>query len=140
MTRDEAAAALNGNEYGNEGSKELFAAMNAAGLVAVFGYSDDNAELRGAIDDEVGCFDGGTILLTADGLLTNDCDNDRCPHFERMKDQAASVKALWCQEDGMSWTYKTAIPHSTFIINEDGEPYCRGIVFALADAREATNV
>ena len=31
------------------------------GLVVVFGYSDDNIELRGAINNEAGCFDGGSF-------------------------------------------------------------------------------
>ena len=27
-----------------------------------------------------------------------------------------------------------SLPHATFQVNEDGEPYCRGIVFLLSDA------
>lgn len=135
MTRDEAAAALDGSEYRKEGSKELFAAMKADGLVAVFGASDDLMELRGAIDDEVGAYGGGTAYLTASGLLTNYCDNDECPHFERAKKDAATVKAVWAPEgENLSWLYRTALPHATFQVNEDGEPYCRGIVFLLSDA------
>jgi hypothetical protein len=45
---------------------------------------------------------------------------------------ARKIEAVWA-EDGYSWTYRTDIPHATFEITEDGEPYCRGIVFALAD-------
>ena len=32
-----------------------------------------------------------------------------------------------------AWTYMTDIPHATFDVMDDGELYCRGIVFALAD-------
>lgn len=46
MTRDEAAEQLNGNEYRKEGSPTLFAAMKAAGLVAVYGASDDLMEMK----------------------------------------------------------------------------------------------
>lgn len=133
MTPAEAADRLNGNEYGNEGSSELFAEMKATGLVAVFGYSDDNMELRGAVDDEVGCWDGGKAYLTSAGLLENECDDDDCPYFAKAKQSAAIIEALWNVEEGFSWTYRTAIPHSTFVIREDDEAYCRGIVFALAD-------
>lgn len=35
---------------------------------------------------------------------------------------------------GYSWIYQTDIPHATFEIVEGDDPYCRGIVFALADA------
>lgn len=53
-------------------------------------------------------------------------------YVQRQK-SAKSIEALWCKEDGYSWTYKTEIPHATFEVVEDEEPYCRGIVFALAD-------
>jgi hypothetical protein len=134
ITKEEAAARLDGNQYREEGSKELFFAMKEAGLVAVFGASDDLMEFRGAIDDEVGCYDGGEAYLTRDGLLTNDCDNERCPHFEKLKAKATKITALWCDEDDLSWTYALpTVPHADFIIKEDSDLYCRGIVFALAD-------
>lgn len=132
MTRDEAAKALNGSEYGEEGSKDLFDQMKEAGLVAVFGASDDLMEFRGAINDEVGCYDGGTAHLTGHGLLEAKCDNEYCPHEKHIRKDAARIDAKWDQ-NGFSWQYETAIPHSTFIVMEDGEPYCEGIVFALAD-------
>lgn len=134
MTPQEAAARLDGNQYGEEGAgmPGFFGAMKSAGLVAVFGASDDLMEFRGAIQDEIGCYNGGTAYLTKDGLLQNDCDNDDCPHFSRLKEKAATITAVW-GADGYSWTYKTNIPYSTFDIKEDGENYCAGIVFALAD-------
>lgn len=133
MTAQEAAAKLDGNQYREEGSKELFAEMKTAGLVAVFGASDDLMEFRGAVDDEVGCFDGGEASFTRDGLLNNECSEEDCPYHARLEKNATPIKALWCEVDGFSWTYETTIPHATFIIMEDDEPYCRGIVFALAD-------
>lgn len=132
MDTKEAAAALNGNEYTKEGSKELFAKMKEAGLVAVFGASDDLMEFRGAIYGEHGCYGGGMAYLTRAGLLTNDCDDHCCPYFVRIQNAAARIEAQW-DEGGFSWRYETAIPHATFVINEDGGPYCEGIVFALAD-------
>lgn len=133
MTRDEAAAALDGGEYGNEGSSELFQAMKAAGLVAVFGASDDLMEFRGAINDEVGCYNGGTAYLTSEGLLENPCE-DGCPYFEKVKKSAATIDAIW-DSGGYSWQYAVAGIHSTagFVIKENGEPYCEGIVFDLGD-------
>lgn len=136
MTPTEAAQKLNGNQYLKEGTKELFAEMKASGLVAVFGASDDLMEFRGAIDDEVGCYSGGDAYLTPEGLLQNDCDNDGCPHFERAKDSAAVIEAVF-GEEGFTFIYQTKIPHQTFIIKEDDDDYCRGIVFALADVPAA---
>lgn len=133
MDVKDAAAKLDGSEYGEEGSRDLFAEMKAAGLVAVFGASDDLMEFRGAINDEVGAWGGGTAYLTPAGLLDNDCDNDDCPHFQRAKANASTIKAIWSDGE-YSWRYETAIPCERFVVKEDGEPYCQGIVFALADA------
>lgn len=126
----EAAAALNGNEYGKEGSSELWSALKAAGLVAVFGASDDLMEFRGAIDDEVSAYDGTTVLVTPDGLFEPCGDN--CKFSLAAQKEAVEIDALWCDEDDISWTYETDIPHATFNVMEDGAVYCRGIVFALA--------
>jgi hypothetical protein len=133
MTRDEAAFQLNGNQYREEGSKELWAAMKAAGLVAVYGASDDLMEFNGAIVDEVGAWNGGTAHLNSKGLIANDCENDDCPHFKRALETApATIRAVW-DRDGFSWQYDTDLPHTKFVIREDGESYCEGIVFALKD-------
>lgn len=136
MTKEELAAELNGREYRNEITKAEAAEAKAAGLVIVFGASDDLMEFRGAIYDEVGCYNGGTAYLTSSGMLVNDCDDDECPHFKKLKAKAATIEAVWGESgDAPVWTYKTDIPHATFEIVEDGEPYCRGIVFALADVQ-----
>lgn len=133
LTKEIVASQLDGNEYGKEGSRELFKAMEAAGLVAVFGASDDLMEFRGAIDDEIGAYNGATAYLDAKGLLVNDCDNDDCPHFEKLKAKAATIDAVWAPEgDTASWDIRTAIPHAKFNIMEDGEPFCHGIVFDLS--------
>lgn len=132
MDAKQAAAALDGNEYREEGSRELWAAMKAAGLVAVFGASDDLVEFRGAIDEEEGA--PGHVLLTPAGLLKSECgEGDDCPYFKRLAKGAARISAKWGAEPRLSWSYETAIPHETFTILEDDEPYCRGIVFRLAD-------
>lgn len=135
ITMEEAAAALDGNEYAREGSDELFARMKAAGLVAAFGASDDLLEMRGAIHDEVGAYDGGKAHLGPDGLLTNECSNCDCPHFEKALEGAPYVEALWCPtgDDGPSWMIRMpdSRPTETFKIMEDGEIYCIGIVFPL---------
>lgn len=133
MNAKELAAILTGREYPLKLANGEVAQATASGLVVVYGESDDLMEFAGAISDEIGCYDGGTAYLNNVGLLQNDCDNDECPHFEKMKDKAATITAMWCEEAGYSWTYETAIPHETFEIVEDGNTYCRGIVFSLAD-------
>lgn len=118
MTPSDAAEALNGNQYREEGSRELFRDMKQNNLVAVFGGSDDLMEFRGAIDDEIGAWDGTSVWVKADGSLNQEVSGYQ-------------IDALWCEEEGISWTYKTDIPHKTFLIMEDDDVYCRGIVFSL---------
>ncbi|MDR6389151.1 hypothetical protein [Paraburkholderia phenoliruptrix] len=137
MNAKELAAQLNGIQYPVRIPKTLTDAAKAAGLVIVYGASDDLMEFEGAIYDEVGCYNGGTAYVDAKGLLPDrdsiDDDDDLKDYFARQPN-AKSIEALWCIEGEYSWTYKTGIPHETFEVLEDGEPpYCRGIVFALAD-------
>lgn len=133
MNAKELAVKLDGMQYPVRIPKELAAEAKSAGLVIVYGASDDLMEFDGAIHDEMGAYKGATAYLDSAGLLENDCDNDECPHFEKLKAKAATIEALWDPGEGYSWKYQTAIPHETFEVAEDGEPYCRGIVFALAD-------
>lgn len=140
MNAKKLAAQLTGAEYPLRLSKELTAEAKAAGLVIVYGASDDLMEFEGAIYDEVGAYDGGTAFVDNKGLLP---DRESIEDDEALKDyfarqpQAVKIEALWCKEGEYSWTFKTDIPHETFEVVEDGEKYCRGIVFALADARAA---
>jgi len=135
ITKEELAAKLSGREIDNEIDRHETKVAKESGLVVVFGASDDLMEFRGAVDDEESCYGGGEVAFTKEGLLVSECDQgEGCPYFRKIAKNATKVTALWCKEkDGPSWTYATTIPHSTFTIMEDGEPYCRGIVFALAD-------
>ena len=135
MTPQDAAAALNGNQYAEEWWKELWAEMKSAGLVAVFGASDDLVELRGAIDNEIPAYQGTTFFVEEKGLVENGCEHgDGCPNWTQ---RGTPVKALWGPEGiegDPSWAFATEIPHVTFDIMDKDELYCRGIVFALKDA------
>lgn len=134
MNAKEAADLLNGREYTKEITRDEEQLFKAAGLVALFGASDDLAEFRGAWEDEEGCYGGGSIRVNADGIIRSQCDEgDQCPYFADKLAMARTIKAVW-DEDGFSWLYVTDIPHETFIITEDGDTYCRGIVFSAEDA------
>jgi len=134
MTPKELAALLDGNQYDNEITKEQEATAADNGLVVAFGYSDDNVVLCGAIDDEVGAFDGTTFHVTRDGVLwAPDCNCDECKYFEVAKRAASEIKAIWHNSGEATWTFETTIPHETFRIYEDGELFCIGIVFSLND-------
>lgn len=137
MNAAELAAQLNGREYRHEVTREEAVAAKAAGLVIVYGASDDLMEFEGAIHDEAGVYDGGAVLVDAKGMLDrsqiDDDDGEAIADYVARKKGARQIEALWAKEGDYSWTYKTDIPHATFEVVEDGEPYCRGLVFAVAD-------
>ena len=138
MNKEELASQLNGIEYPAHRSitAHTIEQAKAAGLVIVYGASDDLMEFEGVISDEFGCYDGGTALVDSGGLLDRsqiDDDDEVIADFVSRKKTARTIEALWCAEPGYSWTYKTDIPHATFEVVEDGEPYCRGIVFSVSD-------
>lgn len=123
MTAKELADLLDGREYGNEITASEAKAAAEAGLVVVFGASDDLIEFRGAIDDEGGCFNGGIIYFDRDGVAQDG------------EEKEFSIKAIWCGQNDYSWSYEADFPHRSFAILEDGEPYCRGIVFSVDDLK-----
>jgi hypothetical protein len=141
MTKEQLAEQINGTEYRDEVSQLHEQAAKQHGLVIVFGYSDDNMEFRGAINDEVGCYEGGTALVDSKGLLPerdNIDDDETLEDYFKRKSTAKEIKAVWCPKDGngeiiASWAYETKIPHAVFDVVEDDELYCKGIVFSLSD-------
>jgi hypothetical protein len=134
MTKEELAAQLNGRTIGQEITDDEAAAAKAAGLVVVFGASDDLMEFRGAIEDEAGAYDGGEAQVDAKGLLPDRGsidDDDRLEDFFMRRKTAQKIEAHWCKAPPFAWTFSTEIPHATFTIVEDGDPWCQGIVFEL---------
>jgi hypothetical protein len=135
MNAKELSERLTGCEYLKEVSKELEALAKESGLVIVFGASDDLMEFRGAIYDEIDAYNGTTVYLNSNGLLEDECGrfDSECPYFERLKASAKTIKAIWGNNE--PWKYETDISHETFEVLEDGETYCRGIVFSLDDVK-----
>lgn len=134
MTKEEFARKITCRQYPFE---LLVLEENIAkehGLVIVYGASDDLMEFRGAIRDELDCYEGGMAYLDTvkKALLKNICNDDECPYFQMFKRNAPQIEAIW-NRDGFSWVYDTKIPHATFLIMEDDDNYCRGIVFDIAD-------
>lgn len=134
MKKEELAALLNGREYGDEMTKAEELEAKQSGLVIVFGYSDDNAEFRGVISDEVGASGDRLIYFNHNGLLKDHEDRCECPYcgYEAAKQLCKSIWPKWSVL-GYSWMYHADFPHATFDIMEDGNTYCRGIVFSMED-------
>ncbi len=124
---------LNGKEYRFRFTKQEIQIAKDNGFVIVSGKSDDLMEFDGYIYDEAGCFDGGKVYVSETDISDEEFPNSRW------------IEALWCNDeikdaDGslITWTYRTDIPHETFMIYEDGEAYCRGIVFDIKDLKNMT--
>lgn len=153
MTIKEFAEMLNGRECGSELTKEDEKLAAELEFVVVVGYSDDLIEFYGAMREEGDVWNGGTIHLTREGICFDDYDDAHgctdgrkiCPFAKRCADgsilkKCNSITAVWCPEDlNCSWKYETDIPHATFDIFEDGELYCRGIVFERSSIIENEN-
>ena len=142
MNIQEAASALDGCQYREENKAISFAELKGAGLVAVYGASDDLIQFGGAINDEAGCYDGGVIYITAKGPLEGpDCDCDAARKLHQIeKAQAAKIKAIWSPPAlDCSWAYETKIPHASFRVMEGIDLYCIGFVFHISSLQnEAT--
>ena len=121
------AEMLNGKEYGYpQFTQEEIQIAKDNGFVIVYGASDDLMEFEGTIYDERGCFDGGKVYVCETGCVEYGNSETKC------------IEAVWCSKDTTDengnviiWTYKTDIPHETFMIYEDSKSYCRGIVFEI---------
>lgn len=112
-------------------TKEEIRIAKENGFVIVYGCSDDLMEFEGTIEDEKGVYDGGIAYFNKNEICMGiRSERERCPNC---------IMAHWCEaeENGkpICWTYETEIPHETFMIYEDGEPFCRGIVFSIEDLR-----
>lgn len=142
MTKEQLAALLNGREYRKEITKIEAAQAKAAGLLVIYGASDDLLEFYGAFRDELGAYGGCDALVYPEGVL---------PAWENFdeKEDEAEADAYFSNKcrsvpvgadfdrDGYTWVIDTTIPHATFEIMDDGEKFCRGIVIEVQDIADA---
>jgi hypothetical protein len=140
LTKEALAARLNGREYGKEITKAEGAEAKAAGLIVAFGYSDDNLELRGAMDDEVSAYDLCEIGVTAGLIIVPKDDHDIDDPDELIRKgwtppkAVFTIKAEWCPDDlETSWRITSSLPYASFDVMEDGALFCRGIVIDTKD-------
>lgn len=141
MDAKELAKMLNGRAYGYEITEGEAQLAKENGLVVVFGYSDDCVEFRGAIDDEVDCYESGIVCIyegTVYAPMARDYRNT-CPFVKTGTKNARTVNAVWHNDGNPCWTYQTDIPHHTFNIYEDADLYCVGIVFELDGCKGETD-
>lgn len=123
-TLHEFAVKLNHREYREELSREEIRMAKELGFVIVFGASDDLIEFYGAINEEFDCYGGGFFQFDA---------LSKC--FSPVEENEVNKNCFYIEplfaEGEYTWVYRTNIPHAEFDIIENGEKYCRGIIFSL---------
>lgn len=138
MKKEQLAAILNGRQYRHEITRTEESQARAAGLLVIFGASDDLMELRGTMHDEVDANGGATLRLSTGGLCktffelkeADASEEEFNAYFAARSEGFKEVHARW-DKDGFSWVIETEVPHSTFVIMEEDETYCRGVVISM---------
>lgn len=138
MTKESLAAMLNGRPMGGEITKEEHRDAKANGFVIVYGHSDDCVEFRGAIHDEAYANEEHEVWVDRDGVKRLDEDDqevlERHNVMNAFMGKARLITAQFGgNKNGFDWSMSTEIPHANFDILEDGEKFCRGIVFSIND-------
>lgn len=139
MNTKELAALLDGREAGKELTTDESKAAADDGLVILFGYSDDDIYVAGASEGEVYAFGGGAdLLFNSKGLVANRCTDEDCPYHADEQKNVVTIHGEYKEEDGHAiWRFTSPdaseLNGETFIIYENGDTFCQGIVFALAD-------
>ena len=142
MTKEQFAAMLNGRQYGDEITKEECQLAKGCDLLVAFGYSDDNIELRGIIEDEIGAWEGLTlhIFLTAntDKTIYHKAGHEPSPFASFLQLKPLTIEAIWCPDNlDTSWLIKANVDCANFDIFEDDDLFCRGIVLDKKDIIKA---
>lgn len=143
MTAEQLAEQINGREYGSEITKGECDIAKESGLLVVFGYSDDNVELRGVVSEEIAVWEGVEFGIPSNGKFEDEEEAEirnrliakgwTPPESERI---VCNIEAEWCPDDlDCSWRITTDVQHFTFDIMEDGKLFCRGVVIDFNAAK-----
>jgi len=152
MTKEEFAALLNGRQIGDEIGIHESELAKENNLIVIFGASDDLIEFRGVLHDEIYADDGTDFIIAVPGqeLETGEYWNDMPAYVKATEIMPVAINtedprsnipekisATWCPKDQdidqCSWYIKTDLPHSSFLIKQDEDIYCRGIVINVSD-------
>lgn len=148
MTPQEFAERITGQEYPFALAEPELAKQH--GLVALWGLSDDLLEVDGLFRDEASAWDGVTCQVDTQGILEINEDGtfcgdepetiEECRRWVRRYDASIQVKVEWCPDPYLSWRITADdVPNkdkATFVVLEDGEPNCEGLVIRLSPFSE----
>lgn len=136
-TLDDLVQLIGDLEYGDNIPETALNLAHQIGAAIIYGYSDDCILVEGMVADEAVAHGGGTFYVYSQGFLPLNSDLtlgeevttlNECRKLVRRFGKSVKVEVIM-EQDGYYWQYKTDWPHKTFEIKEDGEPWCKGIVF-----------
>lgn len=97
----------------------------------------------------VGAYGGTTITFSPEGLMPsfeslrndNTGEEEFADYFRRKAGPLATVTVTWDGDDPkpQGWVCTADVPHATFSIRDEGQPFGRGVVFSLADLANPSN-
>ena len=134
MNKEQLAAQLDGREYATKSptTKKLRRKRRAC---VVFGYSDDKYGCAARSMTSLVCYNGGTVIWTSTDLYratatrARDCPTSNARRPVRRPSMPSGERRLFV--DITRQIFRTR----PLRIVEDGEKFCRGIVFSLADVK-----
>lgn len=133
MNKKQLAQVLNGRVYGKITTAEESRQARKSGLVVVYGHSDDGVVLTGAIDAEISAYGGKMIRLSRPGRILKKKEVEVLINHDV---PIRTITAHWAPPDPpASWLITADFPAEPFDIYEDGELFCRGIVFHMDDLK-----
>lgn len=133
MTVKEVAGKISGREYGRELLPEEEKELAKAGIVVVYGYSDDSVEFGGAVNCEIGCWEKIDIPIFDGKPFEPPCIDEVCPLLGKLLLCAKYIHAEFCDE---GWRFSADFPHEKVFFYEDGEIFGEGLVYSLDGAKE----
>lgn len=133
MTAKMMAETLNGREYPFNPTKSEKYLAEKNGLVIMYGHSDDLVEIRGAINDEIGAYEGISLEFL-DGERFLECEDTNCPWsakaLEHFRERGVTIEANFGDGE-YTWSFEAPFHVERFEILEEGEKFCEGIVFPV---------
>lgn len=135
-TINDVAKLLDGNNVGDElknpNNIDIEDICRKNKWVILFPYSDDNLELRGYINDEVGAWDSGNYSFVKKGEFIKDLEEDNTYHkaeYDQIVDtdkDEAHIFIEWCSKyNNYFWYINTDYTNVAYfdIIDEDEDIY-----------------
>ena len=133
MNKKQLAQELNGRVYGCEITNEEVRQARKSRLVVVFGHSDDGVIMTGAINAEISAYGGKKIRVSIAGKILK---NKEVWVLTEHDVPIRTITAHWSPPDPpTSWLITADFPAEPFDVYEDGELFCRGIVFHMDDLK-----